>query len=214
LFKGLLKAIIKFQDIPRVVRLRNQYVPVDPRYWDASMDVAVNVGLGNGNKAERLAVLMMILQKQQEAVERMGPLNPIANLMQMQNTMNDILVANDFKDVTRYFGPLGPDQMQMMQQQTEEAASKPDPAELLAEVERQKILADIQIQAAKARLEEAKAIVADDRERDKFEADLALRAMELELKYGTQIDIARIRAMMERERNMLAAAVKQGALPQ
>lgn len=214
LFKGLLKAVIKFQDAPRVVRLRNQYVPVDPRYWDATMDVAVNVGLGNGNKAERLAVLMMILQKQQEAVQMMGPLNPVANIMQMQNTMNDILTANDFKDVSRYFGPIGPEQMQQMQQQTEQAAAKPDPAELLAEVERQKILADIQIQAAKARLEEAKAIVADDRERDKFEADLVLRATELELKYGTQVDIANIRAMMERERNMLAAAARQGVMPQ
>lgn len=214
LFKGLLKAIIKFQDAPRVVRLRNKYVPIDPRYWDASMDVAVNVGLGNGNKAEKLAVLMMILQKQQEAVQMMGPLNPVANIMQMQNTMNDILTANDFKDVARYFGPIGPEQMQQMQQQTEQAASKPDPAELLAEVERQKILADIEIQAAKARLEEAKAIVADDRERDKFEADLVLRATELELKYGTQVDIANIRAMMERERNMLAAAARQGVVPQ
>lgn len=214
LFKGLLKAIIKFQDVPRVVRLRNKYVPIDPRYWDASMDVAVNVGLGNGNKAEKLAVLMMILQKQQEAVQMMGPLNPVANIMQMQNTMNDILTANDFKDVARYFGPIGPEQMQQMQQQTEQAASKPDPAELLAEVERQKILADIEIQAAKARLEEAKAIVADDRERDKFEADLVLRATELELKYGTQVDIANIRAMMERERNMLAAAARQGVVPQ
>ena len=208
LFKGLLKAIIKFQDEPRIVRLRNQYVPVDPRYWDASMDVAVNVGLGNGNKAERLAVLMMILQKQQEAVQMMGPLNPVANIMQMQNTMSDILTANDFKDVSRYFGPVGPQEMQMMQQQTEQAAAKPDPAELLAEVERQKILADIEINAAKVRLEEAKVKLGDDRERDKLEADVALRAAEMEMKYGTQVDLARIRADMERERNVLNLATR------
>jgi hypothetical protein len=208
LFKGLLKAIIKFQDEPRIVRLRNQYVPVDPRYWDASMDVAVNVGLGNGNKAERLAVLMMILQKQQEAVQMMGPLNPVANIMQMQNTMSDILTANDFKDVSRYFGPVGPEQMQQMQQQTEQAASKPDPTELLAEVERQKILADIEISAAKVRLEEAKVKLGDDRERDKLEADVALRAAEMEMKYGTQVDLARIRADMERERNVLNLATR------
>jgi hypothetical protein len=130
--------------------------------------------------------------------------------------MNDILTANDFKDVSRYFGPVGPQEMQQMQQQTEQAAAQPDPAQLLAEVERQKILADIEIQAAKARLEEAKAIVADDRERDKFEADLVLRAMELEMKYGTQVDIANIRAMMERERSMLNMAMRNAApvLPQ
>ena len=208
LFKGLLKAIIKFQDEPRIVRLRNQYVPVDPRYWDASMDVAVNVGLGNGNKVERLAVLMMILQKQQEAVQMMGPLNPVANIMQMQNTMSDILTANDFKDVSRYFGPVGPQEMQMMQQQTEQAAAKPDPAELLAEVERQKILADIEISAAKVRLEEAKVKLGDDRDRDKLEADVALRAAEMEMKYGTQVDLARIRADMERERNVLNLATR------
>lgn len=213
LFKGLLKAIIKFQDEPRVVRLRNQYVPVDPRYWDASMDVAVNVGLGNGNKAERLAVLMMILQKQEQAVQMMGPLNPVANIMQMQNTMNDILVANDFKDVTRYFGPIGPQEMQGMQQQTERAAAKPDPAELLAEVERQKILADIEINAAKVRLQEAQVKLSDDRERDKLEADVALRAAEMEMKYGTQVDVARIRADMERERNVMNLVSRPQARP-
>jgi hypothetical protein len=213
LFKGLLKAIIKFQDEPRIVRLRNQYVPVDPRYWDASMDVAVNVGLGNGNKAERLAVLMMILQKQEQAVQMMGPLNPVANIMQMQNTMNDILVANDFKDVTRYFGPVGPQEMQQMQQQTEQAAAKPNPAELLAEVERQKILADIEISAAKVRLQEAQVKLGDDRERDKLEADVALRAAEMEMKYGTQVDVARIRADMERERNVMNLVSRPQARP-
>lgn len=46
LFRGLLKMVVRHQDRPRMVRLRNQWVPIDPRDWDAEMDVMVNVGLG------------------------------------------------------------------------------------------------------------------------------------------------------------------------
>lgn len=53
LFKGLLKLIIEHQDQERMVRLRNEWVPVDPRVWDATMDVSVNVGMGAGQVDEK-----------------------------------------------------------------------------------------------------------------------------------------------------------------
>jgi hypothetical protein len=33
---------------PRMVRLRNEFVPIDPRVWNANMDVSINVALGRG----------------------------------------------------------------------------------------------------------------------------------------------------------------------
>jgi len=46
-------------------------------------------------------------------------------------------------------------------------------------------------------------IRSDDRERDRQEADFMLRAQEMQLKYGTQVDVASIKAMMERDREAL-----------
>ncbi|MFK5283058.1 hypothetical protein ACI3PL_26165, partial [Lacticaseibacillus paracasei] len=42
-FKGLLKLVIAHADQARTVRLRGQWVEVDPRVWDAGMDCVVNV---------------------------------------------------------------------------------------------------------------------------------------------------------------------------
>jgi len=41
LFKKALYLVTTYQDAPRMVRLRNQFVPIDPRVWDASMDLSL-----------------------------------------------------------------------------------------------------------------------------------------------------------------------------
>ena len=35
LFRGLLRLTVKHQDKARMIRLRNNWVPIDPRSWDA-----------------------------------------------------------------------------------------------------------------------------------------------------------------------------------
>jgi len=70
-------------------------------------------------------------------------------------------------------------------------------------VQAQSIQADIQKKAAELELDREKMIRSDDRERDRQEADFMLRAQEMQLKYGTQVDVASIKAMMERDREAL-----------
>src|SRR5438876_245905 len=41
----LLRLLVEHQPRKRIVRLRGQYVEVDPRAWDAEMDVSINVAL-------------------------------------------------------------------------------------------------------------------------------------------------------------------------
>src|SRR6267154_1294651 len=52
----------------QTVRLRNQWVTVDPRDWKARNDLTINVGLGTGSKAEQLAHLQLIIGAQKEAI--------------------------------------------------------------------------------------------------------------------------------------------------
>lgn len=202
LFKGILKMLIKNQDKPMVIRLRNQWVPIDPRGWNPDMDMIVNVGLGNGNASERTALLTSILGKQEQALMQFGPDNPLVDLKQYRDTITQILAINGMKDGAKYFKEIDRQTLPQLQQQSM-GQPKPDPTEMLAQVEMEKVKADIQIAQLKAQLEIEKTKMQDDRERDKTDVDLMIRAAEIEAKYGTQVNVAAIKAEMERDRDAL-----------
>ena len=50
----------------------------------------------------------------------------------------------------------------------------------------------------------------DDRLRDKNEADVILKAAELEARYGAQVNVAQIKANAERDREMVRSLAQQG----
>jgi hypothetical protein len=51
-----------------MIRLREEWIAVDPRSWKTRRDVSVSVGLGTGNKDQMLAHLQMILLAQKESL--------------------------------------------------------------------------------------------------------------------------------------------------
>ena len=103
IFKSILELVCKHQQEPRIVRLRNQWVPMDPREWQDQMDVTVTVGLGTGNKDQQLGHLMMILQIQREAMAQLGPGNPLVGLENIYNTLQKICENAGLKTVNPYF---------------------------------------------------------------------------------------------------------------
>lgn len=76
---------------------------------------------------------------------------------------------------------------------------------MLANVEAEKIKADILINAAKQELERNKAIAQADIDRDKVFVDAMIRATELQAKYGAQVDMAMIKAEVDRQREEIRA---------
>ena len=199
LFRGLLKEIIRHQDRVRVVRLRNSWVPVDPRAWDADMDVVVNVGLGTGSIEQKVQTLMAVLAQQKEILQTLGPNNPIVSIKQMRNTIAQILELQGVKDATRYFSEITPEIEQQMAQPPQPA---PDPTQVLAQVEAEKIKKDIEIADKKMAVEIATQKAADDRERDKLETDVWLRSYEMGLKYGVVVPVEQALAIIDRPRDM------------
>lgn len=208
LFKGILKLVTENQDRARVVRLRNQWVPIDPRSWNANMDVEVDVALGGGTEEQKIAVLTSIAQKQEQIMQTMGPQNPLVSPQQYRNTLVKLVEASGYRNSDEFF--LNP---AMMPPQPPPPPPPPDPAQLLAEVERQKILADIQNNTADLELKRQEMLLADDRARDKQEADIMLRAYEVQLKYGTTVDTETLRAMMERPRTA-TPSVQRPVIPE
>jgi len=74
-----------------------------------------------------------------------------------------------------------------------------------AQVEAQKIQADIVINAARQELDRQKAMVSADFDRDKLMVDAMLKAYEIQARTGAQIDMAMIRAEVDRQRAEMQA---------
>jgi hypothetical protein len=209
LFKKALYLVTTYQDAPRMIRLRNQFVPIDPRVWDASMDVLVNVALGTGTNEEKLAFLAQVAQKQEMLIQQGGVQNnPLVDLAQYRNTLAQMLALAGFKDPNMFFKDPA-----TQPPPPPPAPPPPSPEEILAQVQAQSIQADIQKKAAELELEREEMLRKDDRERDKIDADVMLRAAELEAKYNTQVDTASIQAMMQRDREFMKQAMAQPVAP-
>lgn len=203
LFSGLLRLAIQNQRPNRMVRLRGQFVPIDPRGWDANMDVVVNVALGGGTDQEKVAVLTTVLAKQEQILQTAGVDNPLVSLAQYRNTLAQILALSGFKDANQFFS----DPTMMPPQPPQ--PPKPSPEEMLAQAQMAAIQADIQKKAAELELKREEMIRKDDLQRDQFEADLMVKIAEMQARYGAQIDVAAIRANMERDREMMRQQAMQ-----
>ena len=215
-FQGVLKMVIQHQDKPKIIRLRNKFVPIDPRGWDASMDMIVNIALGRGSDEQRMIFLQGILAQQKEIIANFGPYNPLVSLEQYRDTLSEITKLSGYMDPSKFFKEVSPEEVQaFMQQQAESKQQQPDPAALLAQVEAEKIKADILISAAKQELERQKAAATADFERDKLFVDAMLRAAEIEAKYSTQVDMALIKGEVDRQRAEIQQMFKtaQGPAP-
>lgn len=201
--RGLLRLITKNQDRPTVVRLRNRWVEIDPRSWDAEMDVTVNVALGRGDDQSRLASLMQVATAQERALTTMGMSNPLAGPSELRNTWSRILHLMNLKDVDAFFKPLDPEAIAAYEQQVN--APRPDPNLILAEAQAEKVRVDAQVALMRVEAEREATRLKDDRERDKLDAEIAIKAAELRLK-NESLDIATIQALISRERDQMMAA--------
>ena len=194
LYKGVFQLVKKYQDKEKLVRLRNQYIPIDPRHFDAMMDVTVDIPLGGASDAERQGFLQSIVQKQEQILQQQGPVNPLVNQQQYYQTLVKTLENAGYADTSQFFS----DPAQFKPPPPPEP--KPSAEEIYAQIQNQKIVADIAESEARLNLDREKMIREDDRIRDQFEAELQLKIKELETKYSTSVDQATIRGLMERER--------------
>ena len=214
LFRGLLRMVCRHQDHARVLRLRGKWVNVDPRYWDADMDVSVNVAFGHGSDQDRMQFMLMLAQKQEQIMQLLGPSNPLCNISQYRAALAKITELAGIKDVSRYFNNVSQEQAMQMAQQASQN-KPPDPNQMLVQIEQQKAQvaqvkaqADVVINQQKLDIQREEAIMQDARERERIQADAMLRAAEIQAKYGSQVDIARLERMFDHDREVILAQIK------
>lgn len=206
LFKLMLKLVVENSDDQKMMRLSGQFIPVDPRMWNTSMDVSVNVGLGTGREDQRMAALQQALQMQMQIWQGYGPMNGLVSMTQIRNTLADMLALNGVRNADRYFSPMDPqtEQMLLMQQQQQAAQQGQqqamDPAMAMIQAEQIKAQQKAQTDMIKLQIDAQKAIAEDDRKRDEMDQDLLVKAAEIIGKYGTAVDIERIKALQAEPR--------------
>lgn len=203
MFKLMLKCMVENVDEEQMMRLQGQsYTPVDPRSWNAGMDVSINVGLGTGREDQKIAVLNQTLQTQIQIFQTYGPGNGMVSLTNIRNTLSDILAINGVRNSDRYFAPMDPmiEQQMMMQQQQAQGQQQNDPNAAYLQAEQIKAQAKMQTDQLKLQLEAQKAIAEDDRKRDEMDQDLLLSAAEIIGKYGTAVDVERIKQLQNEPR--------------
>mgnify|MGYP006921320917 CR=1 FL=1 len=175
----------KHQDEQKVFRLRNQWVPVDPRNWKTRNDMTVNVALGTGSKQQQLMLLSSILENQKQAIEfQGGAQGPLVTLDNVHNTLKRMVELAGFKNVDQFFTQ--PDPNAPPQEQPNPAVLE---AQAKAQVEQQKLQMQQQSDVAKMQMEAQKS-----------DADMALRQQESELKLQLAREEAALKAELEREK--------------
>jgi hypothetical protein len=152
----------------QTMRLRNQWITVDPRDWKARNDMTINVGLGTGGKTEQLAHLMSLIGLQKEALAA-GKGNLVSD-DNLYNSAREFTRLVGLKNVERFF-------TDPRMQPPPQAA--PNPAliemQLKGEIEKTQAQADIATQQKKVESEMALA-------QQRFELEKQLRLLDAQLK--------------------------------
>jgi hypothetical protein len=193
MFKGILRLVITHQDRERIVRLRDEWVPIDPRVWDSNMDVSVSVGLGVGTTDERLGVLNQVVLQQKEVLEKLGPSNPLVGLGQFRNTLSKMLEISGYPDSNQFFKPLPLDYEPPPPQEP----PKPSPEEMLLQAQMADIQSRAQIEQQKLQLAAMKQQQLDERESARIAGDLAIREFQAESKFEDDVDLELIKASLK-----------------
>ncbi|MGZ2438195.1 portal protein [Sinorhizobium medicae] len=154
-FQGLLRLVIKHQDKPRTVRLRNQWVTFDPRQWNAEMDVTVNTGLGAGTRERDMMMMQVVGQQQEKLLAAYGPVNnPYVSAENIWNSVSRGVEAAGLRTPDLYFTKPTPEQIKQLEQAQ---ANKPDPemekVKIKAQADQQKAQLDAQLQREKMQQE-------------------------------------------------------------
>jgi hypothetical protein len=185
---SLLHALVrKHGSQAQTVRLRNQWVTVDPRDWKARNDMTINVGLGTGGKTEQLAHLMSLIGLQKEALAA-GKSNLVSD-DNLYNSAREFTKLVGLKNVDRYF-------TDPRTQALPQAAPHPALIEmqLKNEIEKTQAQADIATQ------------------QKKIESEMALAQQRFELEKQLKLLDAQIK-VEEHRRNAITDALKAQSRP-
>ena len=157
--------LLKNQDKERVVKLRNEWVPVRPDVWNDKYDCTVSVALGSGSKDQQMMHLSQMLQFAGDAMK--GGLS-IVSEQNIYNLGASLVKAMGFQNINDFLT----DPSTIPPQQ-----SQPSPKEQADLMEAQTKQKELEIKAAEIQLKAQKI----QQEYQKLAVDSRLKAEEINL---------------------------------
>lgn len=196
LFKGIMYLLAKHQQNELIVRLNNNFVPVDPETWSKEYDMSCNVGLGMGTKDQQLQQLMMLSQEiymlmQSPFGGQMIDAKRIYNLMQKKGELAG------FKDISPFLNdPEG---------QPPPPPPPPPPeiqkAQMQIEADKQKFAAEQQMEAQKMQQDQQMQI-------QQAQIDAEIEKYKAELDAQVTLQVEQMKAQMNQELGMRQVAMQ------
>lgn len=151
-FRKMLGLVCRYGNKKEVIRLRGQWVEMDPNEWKTDYDMSVSVGLGTGNRDQQVGQLTNLLNIDKEIIQLQGGANgPIVTMQNVYEKLKRMVEAMGMKGVENYF-------TDPAEQNGEPDQDEPDPmaaekAKADAEIEKVRIKAAADIEIAKIKAE-------------------------------------------------------------
>jgi hypothetical protein len=190
-FACALRLIVKHQAKARTIRLRGKWVEMDPRGWDAEMDVSINTGLGTGSRDRDLQMLQGIAQKIEFVNQGLGPM--VSSKLGLGphkafKVYRDMAEAAGVRSPEQYFPEITEEDEKRLIAEQAQQGQAPDPKmlelQMKGQMEQAKFQAETQREEARAareaQAEQARLIWQQQAEDRKMQRDEQRQQVQLE----------------------------------
>lgn len=186
IFLKTIKLLGQYQDDAKTIKVMGEPMDIDPRSWSENNQCRIDVGIGSGDRQEKIMNLNTILQMQAGFMQQGLVLTDQAK---MYNTLDKLITEVGLKDVSRYFNnPEVPAETLMAQLQQASVMI----AQMQAQMQQGDPIKQAELIRAEAKMIEAKAkqdveAAKLQQSNQQFVAEMAARLTELELKYSQNV---------------------------
>lgn len=219
-FRKLLRLMIKHQKQPRKIMVAGEEREIDPRHWNADMDVTINVGLGTGSRERDAAMLNTVLQQQILYTDRMAqggfPDKALEMLPFIHNTLTKFAESTGLKNPEAYWPDMDADMVEEGKARIAQNAGKPDPkiqleqekAKADIETDRMKMQADAQQNQERLSLDAQKMQMEYQLRREQLVAEMELKREQLSAELNLKREQMIAELALKRELGAMGAAAK------
>jgi hypothetical protein len=220
-FRKLLKLLVKHQG-PRSLMMNGKPVQIDPRFWNADMDVTINVGLGTGSRDRDLLHLQGVLATQTGLIDRFMAAgatdDAIDMLPKIVRTMEKMAESAGIRNPEDFYPEYTQEKVANLKQLAKQRAQQPDPKVEVekAKLEMQEMLAGQKLQM-QAQIEQMKMQAKGIAEQGQAQREVMKERAQMEA--DIQVEVAKLRSEMAKEaqriqfeREKLAEEARQAQL--
>lgn len=151
-FKKALKIVVAHQDRAETIRLRGEWVNMDPRSWNADMDITINIGLGTGSRDRDMVMLQNVLQNQVMLLDRFMAVNMQAESLEMLPKLVKTMIktgeAAGLRNADDYYPEYTPERLQQIFAKLSQPQEDPKIA-----AEKEKLAMEMQAKQAEMQME-------------------------------------------------------------